>query len=141
MKTGHFYMVQQFSQTATRALGGIIGKTNILRNLGYSTFSKLYQTYICQILEYVSGMWGYKRFLKNEFFHNRAIWFSLGLHKYAHVLAFNMGWDSCEICWKDSVVSLWNRLLRLPSNRITNEILHWALSIKGERANEIFELL
>lgn len=49
-----------------------------------------------------------------------------------------MGWDSCEVI---TIVSLWNRLLGLPSNRVESEISYWDLSVKGEWPSEIFELL
>ncbi len=55
-------------------------------------------------------------------------------HKYVPVLAVDgdMWWDSCEIRQKASMVSLWNRLLGLPTNRVPGEIFYWKLSVEGE---------
>ncbi len=41
-----------------RALGAIISQFSNLRNIGYTTFSKLFQTSFSPILEYASEMWG-----------------------------------------------------------------------------------
>lgn len=46
---------------ASRSLGGIVGKTKILTDKCYSTYSKLYQTCVCPVLDYLSEIWGYKR--------------------------------------------------------------------------------
>ncbi len=67
----------------------------------------------------------------------------LGLHQYTPVLALNrdMGWDSSELWWKASMVVQWKRLQSLPSNRRASKILHWDLSVRGEWADKIIELL
>ena len=110
--------------------------------MGYFTYSKLYHTCVCPILDYMSGVWGYKKFQLNERVQNRAIRFFLGLHKYATIPAFNgdMGWDSCIIRWKASMVNLWNRLLGLPTNRVASQIFYWDLSVNGEWVSEVFDL-
>ncbi len=46
-----------------------------------------------------------------------------------------------KVRWKASVVILWSRLLSRPSSRRASEILLWDLSVKGECASEMFELL
>ena len=59
------------------------------------------------------------------------------------MLAVNgdMGWDHCEVRWKASMVSLWNRLLGLPTNRVDNEIFYWDLSVGGQWATDISDIL
>ena len=135
--------VTALADSAGRALGGLIGKTKILKDMGYFTYSQLYHSCVCPILDYMSGVWGYKCFQLNERVQNRAIRFFLGLHKYAPIPAFNgdMGWDSCKIRWKANMVNLWNRLLDLPPNRVASQIFYWDLSVKGVWVSEMFDLL
>lgn len=43
--------------------------------------------------------------------------------------------------WCQMEISLWNRLLSLPSNRKASKIFPWDLSVKGEWACEVIYLL
>ena len=42
------------AESANRALGGVIGKTKTLRDIGFFTYSKLCQAYVCPVLDYVA---------------------------------------------------------------------------------------
>ncbi len=55
-----------------RALGAVISKFSNLRNIGYTTFSKLFQTSVSPILEYASEVWGYKDYINCEWVQQRA---------------------------------------------------------------------
>jgi hypothetical protein len=44
------------ADSASRALGGVIGKTKTLKDIGYATYSKLYQTCVCPVLDYSAGV-------------------------------------------------------------------------------------
>ena len=46
------------SGSASRALGGIKGKTKMLEDIGFSTCTKLFQACVCPVLDYVAGGWG-----------------------------------------------------------------------------------
>lgn len=131
------------ADSASRALGGIIGKTKCLRDLGYQTYSKLFSCCVCPILDYMAGIWGYKNFNKNVQVQNRAIRYFLGLHKFAPTLVLNaeMGWDPCEVRCKSNMIALWNRLVNLPPDRLASQMFHWDLSANGEWASEISDLL
>ena len=41
-----------------RALGSIISKFRTFQNIGYNTFSKMFDTSVCPILKFCSGVWG-----------------------------------------------------------------------------------
>ena len=43
-----------------RALGSILHKYKKMKDLGYYTYSKLYQSCVCPVLDYASEIWGYK---------------------------------------------------------------------------------
>ena len=49
--------IEQLSTAASRALGGLIGKTRNNYELGYRTFSRLYHACVTPILDYASGVW------------------------------------------------------------------------------------
>ncbi len=44
---------------AGRALGAIISKFKCLKNVGFNTFSKMYQAIVVPIVDYSSSVWGY----------------------------------------------------------------------------------
>ena len=50
-----------------------------------------------------------------------------------HVLAItgDMGWAPCEIKWKGSMIALWNRLIRMPENRVAKKVFNCDVSISA----------
>jgi hypothetical protein len=125
-----FYM-EYLPGSASRALRGVIGKTETLKDIGYATYSKLCQTCVCPVLYYSARVWGAIRCLKNEHVHSRAVCYFLGVHKFAPVLAItgDMGWEPCEVRWKACMVRLWNRLWDMTTTRIASKVFQWDLSI------------
>ena len=112
------------SQAGGRALGSIIAKYKAQGFMGYSTFTKLYEACITPILDYSAGVWGFSRYNCLEAIQNRAIRVYLGVHKFAPLLALegDMGWMSCEHRQHLSILRLWNRILKLPDDRLTKKI-------------------
>ncbi len=49
------------SGTAGRTLGSVISKFKSFRNVGFKTYSKLYHSGVVPILDYCSGVWGFKK--------------------------------------------------------------------------------
>ena len=62
--------VKTLATAGGRALGGIISKFKMLRNVGYRTFTKLYHSGVSPILEYSSGVWGYVKGKEIEYVQN-----------------------------------------------------------------------
>ena len=56
-----------------RALGSILHKYKQIKGLGYYTYSKLYQSCVCPVLDYASEIWGYKGYDKIDRIQNRPI--------------------------------------------------------------------
>ncbi|KAI8493350.1 hypothetical protein Bbelb_287470 [Branchiostoma belcheri] len=75
------------AEAAGRALGGVLGKVKVLKDLGYYTYTQLYEACVCPILDYAAGVWGYKTTEKCSVVQNRAIRCFLGVHRFAPVLA------------------------------------------------------
>ena len=58
------------AESAGRALGGVIGKIKTLKDVGFRTYTTLYQACVCPILDYSAGVWGQGRFPKSVAVHN-----------------------------------------------------------------------
>jgi len=103
------------AQAGGRALGSVIAKYKSQGFMGYSTFTKLFESCICPILDYSSGVWGFHKFEKINTIQNRAMRIFLGVHRFAPKLALegDMGWMSSRNCRFICILRLWNRLLNL----------------------------
>ena len=112
------------SKAGGRALGSITAKYKAQGFMGYSTFTKLYEACITPILDYSASIWGFSRYNCLEAIQNRAVHVYLGVHKFAPLLALegDMGWMSCEHRQQLSILRLWNRILKLPDDRLTKKI-------------------
>ncbi len=51
---------QFLADAANRALGSVINKYKSINGLGYYTYTRLFQSGVCLILDYCSAVWGYK---------------------------------------------------------------------------------
>jgi hypothetical protein len=141
---GFKLMANSLADAGGRALGAVISKYKSLKGLGYHTFTKLYSTCVCPVLDYASEIWGLQHFHKIDAVQQRAIRVFLGVHCYAPVLALNgdCGWKYSIVRRKTQAVRFWNRLQLLDNNRLTKKIflfekhneLGWAAQMK-----EIFE--
>ena len=47
----------KLAEGANRALGKLLGKYYSNKGLGYKTYSALYETCVCPIIEYCAGVW------------------------------------------------------------------------------------
>jgi hypothetical protein len=112
------------AKSAGRALGKVISKIRSIKEFGSRTFEKLYESCIVPIMDYCSGVWGYKTFQSIENIQHRAIRHYLGVHRFTPILALNgdMGWIPTQYRRWISIVRLWNRLIGLDDNRITKRV-------------------
>ena len=74
--------ISTLSNSAGRALGGVINKFKSLRNVGYETFTKLFESGVKPIMEYGASIWGFKDCHKFDIIQNRAMRYYLGIHKF-----------------------------------------------------------
>jgi len=126
-----------------RALGGIINKLKTLRNVHYSTFSKLYNTGVQPILSYAAAVWCYKNTDKCSTVQHRAIRYFLGVHRFTsnHAIEGDMGWAPSKVCLYMEMFRFWNRLVALPQNRLTKKIFNWDCDLCHQNwASNIYEL-
>ena len=138
--------VNALSASAGRALGFLRYKLRFLKECRCATFTKLYSSCVCPIMDYASGVWGVKSFDCLEQVQYRALRYFLGVHKFTpiDVLTGDSGWLSCFSRHKLALLRLWNRLVTLPDTRLTNKIFLWDLSFKdkaGSWSNALNKLL
>ncbi len=115
------------ADSAGRALGGVITKFRSLKDCGYKTYTKLFDTGVLSILNYGSEVWGYGKYEKCDTVINRAMRYYLGVHKHAPTAGVQgeMGWLS--LIYRRYIVMLrfWNRLLHMDNTRLTKRIFLW----------------
>ena len=92
--------------------------------MGCSIYKKLCDLCICPILDYSTCVLGFKKYDCIEAIQNRAYRIFLGVHKFAPKLGLegDMAWMSCENRHILNILRFWNRLLKLPDNRLTKKI-------------------
>ena len=131
--------VKALSDSAGRALGAVLNKVKLCRDLGYKTYTQLYNSCVCPVLDYGAGVWGYCKQTKCDAVQYRAMRCFLGVHKMAPKLAVcgDMGWEPCEVRHKGDMVRLWNRLINMPDNRLTKHIFLWDCSNNCSWAREL----
>ncbi len=79
---------------AGRALGVIVSKFKCLRNVGFNTFSKIYQANVEPIVDYSSSVCSYANYDFYVKVQYRAMRYFLGAHPKATLLGLegDMGW-------------------------------------------------
>ena len=126
-----------------RALGGIISKFKVLKNVGFHTFTKLYNAGVSPVLEYSSGVWGYVKGEHIDHIQNRAMRYFLGVHRFTPVAGMqgDMGWVNHRLSRFIPMVRMWNRLLLMNNDRITKKIFMWDFKQKKGWCSEISKIL
>ncbi len=116
--------VKCLADSGGRALGGIINKFKLLKNVGFKTFTTLFKTNVLPVLHYGCSVWGYKKAPELDIIENRAMRYYLGVHRYAPVLglAGDMGWYPLYIYRYLTIAKFWNRLIQMEDTRLTKAV-------------------
>ena len=117
-------IAETLSKAGGRALGAVMSKIHSYKDVGFKTYSQLYYSCVVPVLDYCSGVWGFKSFDKIDMIQNRAIRYFMGVHRFTPILAItgDMGWAvSTSRRWAN-VLRLWNRLVNMDENRLTKKI-------------------
>jgi len=117
------------AESAGRALGSIITKFKKY-NVGYSTYTKMFDTNVLPILNYSSEIWGFGKFPKCDTILNRAMRYFMGVHKYAPTAAIqgDMGWISLKYRRYLCILRFWNRLVHMDEQRLVKRIFTFYLN-------------
>ena len=126
------FTASNLASAGGRALGAIVNKYKNLNGLGYYTYSKLYHSCVCPVLDYCSEIWGYKDYGKINSVQNRALRVYLGVHQRTSNLVINgdMGWTPSNTRRYIAMVRFYNRLLAMESNRIPKRIFLWEKELR-----------
>ncbi len=115
------------STAANRALGGMINKFKSMRGMNYKTYTKMYNSMVCPVMDYGSAVWGSKSIEKLDHVHNRAMRFFTGVHRLCPIPGFtgDMGWIDNFTRWKIDRIRLWNRLINTDNDRLLKKVFLW----------------
>ncbi len=112
------------SAAAGRALGGMINKCKALKEMSYKSYTKLYESLVCSVMDYSSAIWGTKNFDCMEDVHKRAIRYYTGVHRLSPIPGYigDMGWINNRTRWKLESIRLWNRLININNDRLVKKV-------------------
>ena len=115
------------SDSAGRALGGIINKFKTLRDVGFKTFDKMYHTGVISVNNYASEIWGFKDFQCCKNVQNRAMRYYFGVHKFAPISGMqgDLGWLSARLRRFKTILSFWNKLIKMDDTRLTKHVFNY----------------
>ena len=132
------------AEAGGRALGGIKCKVKYIKDCGYSTYMKLYDTGVIPILNYAAGIWGYGNYAQHDYVQRRALRYFLGVHRFApnHAIEGDMGVYPTKISRHIEMIRLWNRLVTMNPNRLTTRIFEWDKAVCNRNwSEEVYSIL
>ena len=114
------------SDAGGRALGKIISTVRSMRNIGYKTFTKMYDAGVRPIHNYGAGVWGQGRYADIDKVYNRAIRYFLGVHPRTPIagLQGEMGWNSPLLDRQVCLLRYWNKLVTMDDDRLTKKMFN-----------------
>ena len=117
---------ETLAESAGRALSGIISKSKQIKDLGFQTFSKLFESGVIPILDYGSEIWGFNKFKISNITQNKAIRYYMGVHRFEPTAIFqgDTGWLSCKSIRYLNMIRFWNRIQGMSNDRLTKQIFN-----------------
>ena len=108
------------SASGNKALVQLWYKLRFLTECQYETFTRLYSSCIVPILDYASFVCGLKFYGKPETIQYRAIWYFLGVHRFAANIMIEryMALLSCRARRKLSLLNYWNSPVNCDTERL-----------------------
>ena len=94
----------------------------------------MFNSCVVPVIDYCSGIWGFKQFNKIETLQNRAIRYFLGVHRFTPILAINgeMGLTlSIYMRWVN-MIGLWNSLISMDDKRLTQCVFNIDYTATGK---------
>ena len=90
----------ELAKSATRTLGVLIVKFRSCGGIGWTLYTKLYNTLVLPVLMYAAGMWGINTYSKIQNVKTRAVKFFIAAGKRASNVATqtDMGSPICKDC-------------------------------------------
>ena len=123
--------VSTVTAAASRSFGRIHSIFKSTGNLGINTYQTLYSSYVESIMNYASGVWGFRNFNDPQLLQNRIMRFFLGVHRFAPNagVKLELDWLECrEVRWLN-MLRLYNRISKMDTDRLPKIILNWDKSL------------
>ena len=120
---------QELAEAGGRALGSLISKFKVHKNIGYHTFTKLFDHGVKPITDYCSSIWGFANYAFPEKVQLRvAIYFmGVNLKTPIHVLTGDMGWLTTKVRIFLEIIKYYNRLIKMDHSRLTYKVFEYDL--------------
>ena len=124
------YNADTLSKAGGRALGGMISKIRPYKDIGISTFEKMFLNCVAPVLDYCSEVWGLRNYHSIEMVQDRALRYYLGVHRFIPLPALHgeFGWKLPYHRHCINAARYWNRLLLMDDNRITKHMFLWNMN-------------
>ena len=117
--------INDLSSRAGRSLGSCISRFKSMKDVGFKTYTQLYNSMVVPISDYFAGIWGIRKFEQSHKLQNRAIRLFLGLGPKTPFCAIqgDMGWTSPSCRHIIKIVKLWNRIIKMEQSRLPFTLL------------------
>lgn len=133
---------EQISSAGGRALGAMINKCRTLKDMGYQTYTKLYFSGVASVLDYGSEIVNLNKqgVKQKESVQYRAGRYFLGTGQHTALCSINaeMGWRSCQSRSDISRYRFYNRIVKMPDERLPKKVFLACKNISGTWANELY---
>ena len=112
------------AQSGNRALGSVVAKYKKNTFIGFSTYTKIYNSCVCPIIDYGSAVWGYNMYKEIDKVQQKAQRIFMGVHRFAPLLGLegDTGWLSPKHRRWIEMVRFWNRMLLTQDNRLVKQL-------------------
>ena len=133
---------KMLAESGGRALSSIISKFKMFKDLGYKTFTTMYESGVVPILDYGSAIWGYSKNSHSDLIQNKASRYFLGLHNFTPVPALTgeMGWLPSKYRKMICMLRFWNRMIKIPNDRLTKSVFNTQYERNGKWCKHMNEL-
>ncbi len=121
------------ASSAGRALGGVINKVKVNKDLGFNSYTTLIDNCVIPILLYGSAVWGLKNYKVCEDVLLRACRFYSGVHRLTPIPAIqgDFGWLDIRSRWNLESIRLFNRFLKMRDDRLNKKVFLWDKSLSN----------
>ena len=114
--------IETIAKAGSQALGGLIGKTKNNIDLGFASYTKLFNTMVTPVLDYRVGAWGTGRVCKRlDQVQYRVMQYYCGAPKTTSISAMegDFAWTPGPVRRDMATIRIYNNIIGMPSNRIT----------------------
>ena len=130
LKKEVFFIVLKMNIIPSALLNDIYNKLKGLRDVGFGTFDKMYETGVMSVCNYAAEIWGYKDFKLQKYSKSSyAILFRL--HKFAPIAGMqgDLGWLATKFRRYICMVIFWNRTMKMDDSTLVKHIFNYDYGI------------